>query len=90
MKMPLYLCLVEYTYQKYRRAAKQVVLNKKKQKAKSEEVTIGNTLELLNDKRYNTNLMNRLGRKHAGALGCEITINKVTEIATLGKTIDRF
>ena len=90
MRMNMYLCRVDYTYQKYRRAAKEVVLNNKTQKSYSEEVCIGNTIELLNDPRYNQYLMGRLGASHSGALGSKIVITKVTEMVKLGLTNDRF
>jgi len=88
--MNMYLCRVDYTYQKYRRAAKEVVLNNKTQKSHSEEVCIGNTIELLNDPRYNQYLMGRLGTSHSGTLGSKIVITKVTELIKLGLTNDRF
>lgn len=86
----MYLCRIDYTYQKYRRAAKEIVLNNKTQESHSEEVCIGNTIKLLNDPRYNEYLMGRLAANQAGSLGSKIVITKVTEIIKLGLTNDRF
>lgn len=88
--MNIYLCRIEYTYQKYRRAANLVVLNNKTQKAWSEEVCIGNTIEQINDSRYNKYLMERIGMHNSSKLGSKIAITKVTEIAKLGLTNNRF
>ena len=56
----------------------------------SREVCIGNTIELLNDTKYNGRLLNALKREHKKRTGCEINITFVEPIAQCGYTNDRF
>jgi len=56
----------------------------------NEEVCVGNTLDILNNIKYNTNMLNRLKNKHKKSLGCEVKIIGVSSISQCGYTNDRF
>ena len=57
---------------------------------KTRDLFIGNTIELLNDPKYNSNTLKRLKREHGKRTGCEINITFVEPIAQCGYTNDRF
>lgn len=66
------------------------VLKEKCEEHSSREVCIGNTIELLNNPKYNSNTLNRLRREHKKRMGCEIKIINVESIVQCGYTNDRF
>jgi hypothetical protein len=56
----------------------------------SREVSIGNTIEILNNPKYNSNMLNRLKREHKKRTGCEVKIIYVEPISQCGYTNNRF
>jgi len=57
---------------------------------RSREVCIGKSLDILNDKYWNANLMSRLYRDNEGKHGCVINIISFDVISELGYTTNRF
>ena len=90
MKMPIYLNKIKYQVRHYGKRKGLTVLKEKCSVHSSREVSIGNTLELLNDTRYNNNMLQRLKQEHKRSLGCEINIISVEPIVQCGYTNDRF
>ena len=68
----------------------QTVLKEKCSEHNSREVSIGDTIELLNNPIYNNNMLKRLKQEHGKSLGCEIKVIDVTPIAQCGYSNDRF
>jgi hypothetical protein len=68
----------------------QTVLKEKHSEHSSKEVSIGDTIELLNNTTYNNNMLNRLKRKHAKSMGCEVKVVDVAPITQCGYSNDRF
>jgi hypothetical protein len=66
------------------------VLKEKCEEHSSREVTIGDTIDILNNPIYNSNMLNRLKREHKKRMGCEIKIIDVAPITQCGYTNDRF
>lgn len=89
-KMPICFNKLTYEIRYYGRRKGQTVLIDKAYTKTSREVCIGDTLELLNDSRYNTNLMTRLKDENKKTQGCEIKIISLEKITQCGYTQPRF
>ena len=68
----------------------QTVLKEKCEVHSSREVSIGDSVELLNNPVYNSNMLNRLKTEHQKREGCEIKVINVAPIAQCGYTNNRF
>lgn len=89
-KMPICFNKVTYEIRYYGKRKGEKVLIDKPHKKTTREVCIGDTLELLNDSRYNVNLMTRLKSNNQKTQGCEIKIISLEKIAQCGYTQPRF
>ncbi len=56
----------------------------------SREICIGDTVDILNDRKYNNNLMKRLYMENKGRMGCEIEITEVAPISQHGYSMVDF
>tara|TARA_R100000988_G_C3974464_1_gene153306 strand:+ start:200 stop:496 length:297 start_codon:yes stop_codon:yes gene_type:complete len=89
-KMPIYFSSVTYDIKHYgKKKGKKVLLDKKQTKT-TNEVHIGNTVELANDRKYNNRLLNSLTIENEKNQGCELTITNVEPIVQCGFTNYRF
>jgi hypothetical protein len=90
MKMPIFYNLVKYQVRHYGKKKGQTVLKEKHSEHSSKEVSIGDTIELLNNPIYNNNMLNRLKLKHGKRMGCEVKVIDVAPITQCGYSNDRF
>ena len=75
----------------YSRKKKELCLQKKVHKISSEEICIGNDIEIINNPRYNLYLHNRLKYKYGHKTnGCEIEITEVKPISEHGYSLQKF
>jgi|21_taG_2_1085346.scaffolds.fasta_scaffold24721_3 squalene cyclase len=89
-QMPIYFSSVTYNIRHYgKRKGKKILLDKINTKT-TNEVHIGNTVELLNNKKYNNRLLNSLKIENEKNQGCELTIINVEPIVQCGFTNYRF
>ena len=65
-------------------------LQKKEHTYKFEKVCIGNTLDIIKDKKYNNYLHKSTKLKYGRGNGCEIEFISVEEISYLGMSNARF
>lgn len=56
----------------------------------SKEICIGDSVEILNNRKYNNNLIKRLHMENKGRLGCEIEITEVAPISQHGYSMVNF
>lgn len=56
----------------------------------SKQICIGDTVEIVNNKKYNNNLHKRLHMENKGRLGCEIEIIDVAPISQHGYSMVDF
>ena len=89
-KMPIYLCVLKYKVKYYGKRKKEVVLLDKFDTKFSREVCLGNTLDVVNNKKYNEYMISRLENENAKSFGCEIEITSVEPVVQLGYTNNRF
>mgnify|MGYP007032519165 CR=1 FL=1 len=90
--MPIYLNTLTYIVKPYgKRKGQTVLLEERRHTTRtSREVCIGNTLELVNDKMYNSYILGKLQRENKKTQGCEIEIIEVQPISQCGYTTKRF
>jgi hypothetical protein len=89
--MEIHFNEITYTVTPYgKRKGEKVLLDNKFKNKTERHVCIGNTLEVLKNPKYNSNLHARLLDGYTKALGCEIKIIGVTPISTHGLTNKRF
>tara|TARA_R110002012_G_scaffold2179_1_gene10415 strand:- start:3510 stop:3806 length:297 start_codon:yes stop_codon:yes gene_type:complete len=89
-QMPIYYSNVTYEIQHYgKKKGKKVLLDKKQTKT-TNEVHIGNTVEMLNNKKYNNRLLNSLIIENEKSQGCRLIITKIEPIVQCGFTNYRF
>lgn len=88
--MPIFLNSIEYTVRRYTSRKGELVLQDKAEKFKSEEVCIGNTIEEINNPKYNDYLKRRLEAKHSKTYGAEVYFDSVEPIVQCGNTTKRF
>ncbi len=88
--MPICFNKLTYEIRYYGKRRGERVLLDKVYKKTSREVCIGKTLELVNDSRYNANLMTRLRSSNQKTQGCEIKIISLENISQCGFTQPRF
>ena len=65
-------------------------LQKKEHTYRFEKVCIGNTLDIIQDVKYNNNLHNSVKLKYGKNHGCEIEFKSVEPIVCLGMSNARF
>jgi hypothetical protein len=88
--MPIYYNKLTLRLRNYSIKKGELYLSKKSQQQTIESVCIGNTLETLNNKKYNSSLMKRLKERLCKKNGCEIEITKVETISHHGNTVQKF
>lgn len=88
--MPICFNKVTYEIRYYGKRKGEKVLINKPYKKNHKRSLYRNTLELLNDSRYNANLMTRLKSDNQKSQGCEIKIISLEQIAQCGYTQSRF
>jgi|TARA_R110002074_G_scaffold400816_2_gene597131 hypothetical protein len=88
---PIYYLRITYTATKFVKKNDSLVLDNKKKYRSADVVCIGNTLEILNDRYWNPNLLSRLEQENINKRGVEIKITTIhEELAYTGMTIKRF
>jgi cAMP phosphodiesterase len=87
---PIYFLNLTYEVKKYIKKRGEIILSTVFTTKKSREVCIGKTIDILNNKYWNANLMSRLTRDNQGKYGCEINIVSFDVISELGTTTKRF
>tara|TARA_R110002096_G_scaffold272843_10_gene466622 strand:+ start:1626 stop:1901 length:276 start_codon:yes stop_codon:yes gene_type:complete len=90
MKMPIYLNKLTYEIRKYTKRKNIITLSDKVNTNTSDEICLGNTVEILNNPIYNSYTLNKLNVKNTKGLGCEIKIVEVKTLTQHGFTNDRF
>ena len=90
VKMPIYFSTLTYNIRYYGNKKGKLILRDKLITKSSREVHIGNTIELLNDRKYNNRLIETLKLENKKTQGCEINIVGVETIAQCGFTNSRF
>tara|TARA_R110001592_G_scaffold145090_1_gene368579 strand:+ start:426 stop:722 length:297 start_codon:yes stop_codon:yes gene_type:complete len=87
---PIYFLNLTYEVKKYIKKRGEIILSTVFTTKKSREVCIGKTIDILNNKYWNANLMSRLTRNNQGKYSCEINIVSFDVISELGLTTKRF
>ena len=88
---PIYYLRITYAATKVVKKNNKLVLDSKKKYRSADVVCIGNTLEILNDRYWNPNLLSRLEQENVSKRGVEIEITAIhEELAYTGLTIKRF
>lgn len=87
--MPIYFSTLTYRVTQYVKKNKKLELSKPYTRS-SREVHIGNTIEVLNDKKYNNRVLNMLIKENEKKHGCILSIVAIETIAQCGFTNQRF
>ena len=88
--MPIYLNKLTFKLKNYSLRKGVLYLQKKSKIYNIEKVCIGNTIEILNNPKYNNYMMRSLKFKYGKSHGCEIEITNVEEISYHGQTNQKF
>ena len=88
---PIYFLSITYTVKRYFMRNKKLELQHSTVFHTSDEVCIGNTVDVLNNEYWNRNLLNRLKKNHQSKNGIELEVYAVhKELSSNGYTTERF
>ena len=87
--MPIYFSTLTYKITQYVKKNKKLELSKPYTRS-SREVHVGNTIGILNDRKYNNRVLNMLVKENEKKHGCIVSIVAIEPITQCGYTTKRF
>lgn len=88
---PIFFLCIGYSVKKYVSKNKKIVLETGTSFKTSNVVCIGNTVEVLNDEYWNSNLLSKLHEDNKSKHGCVIKVTMIhEELSVNGCTTQRF